>query len=70
LQSKDTVTNLGRYWPHTGPQVTLYLPGAFITPNYPNVLVLLEFEGSECADPSKCYVELLDYPQIDGPVFH
>ena len=30
IKSNDTLTNLGRYWPHLGPQVTLYIPGVLI----------------------------------------
>jgi beta-galactosidase len=59
-------TNLGRYWPATGPQVTLYTPGAFIEPNANNQIALIEFEGSSCANPIDCYVEFIDYPIIDS----
>lgn len=59
-------TNLGRYWPNQGPQVTLYTPGAFIEPKAVNQLVLVEFEGSACANQDDCYVEFIDYPIIDS----
>ncbi|XP_040066922.1 beta-galactosidase-1-like protein [Ixodes scapularis] len=57
--------NLGRYWPKTGPQVTLYLPGAFMLP-YPEVnrLFLLEMEGA----PEKKTVKLVDKHVLNGPV--
>ncbi|CAD6227704.1 GSCOCG00001384001-RA-CDS [Cotesia congregata] len=35
--------NLGRYWPQTGPQVTLYVPGVFLKTGE-NELVILELE--------------------------
>lgn len=35
--------NLGRYWPQTGPQVTLYVPGVFLKTGE-NELVVLELE--------------------------
>lgn len=63
IKSNDTLTNLGRYWPHLGPQVSLYLPGVFTTPSTTNTIILIEFQGSSlCQDPNQCYVELLDYP--------
>lgn len=57
--------NLGRYWPRMGPQVTLYLPGAFMLP-YPqeNRLFLLEMEG---ASKSKT-VKLVDKHALYGQV--
>lgn len=60
------MTNLGRYWPHLGPQVTLYTPGVFTTQSATNTIVLIEFQGSACQDPTQCYVELLDYPILNG----
>jgi len=66
IRSTDTLTNLGRYWPHEGPQVTLYIPGVFATQAATNSIVLIEFQGSACADTTQCYVELLDYPMING----
>ena len=63
--SDDRITNLGRYWPNYGPQVTLYTPSAFIEPNYQNNVVLIEFEGSKCSNSvADCYVEFIDYPII------
>jgi hypothetical protein len=66
IRTNTTLTNLGRYWPHTGPQVTLYVPGVFITPSVKNTIVLIEFEGSSCANTQNCYVELLDQPILNG----
>ncbi|CAN8004546.1 unnamed protein product [Ixodes hexagonus] len=49
--------NLGRYWPKQGPQVTLYLPGAFLLPHpEENRLFLLEMEGA----PDDRRVKLVD----------
>ncbi|CAN8004540.1 unnamed protein product, partial [Ixodes hexagonus] len=57
--------NLGRYWPKKGPQVTLYLPGAFLLP-YPeeNRLFLLEMEGA----PGDRTVKLVGEHILDGPI--
>ncbi|CAL4183475.1 unnamed protein product [Meganyctiphanes norvegica] len=57
---------LGRYWPVMGPQVTLYIPAGVLQKGT-NILMLLELEASPCADPSKCYVSLVNTPQINGP---
>ncbi|XP_057327942.1 beta-galactosidase [Microplitis mediator] len=35
--------NLGRYWPKTGPQITLYVPGVFLNTGE-NELIVLELE--------------------------
>ncbi|CAN8004542.1 unnamed protein product [Ixodes hexagonus] len=57
--------NLGRYWPKKGPQVTLYLPGAFLLPHpEENRLFLLEMEGA----PDDRTVKLVDKHVLDGPV--
>ncbi|KAM7287541.1 beta-galactosidase-like [Ixodes scapularis] len=57
--------NLGRYWPKRGPQVTLYLPGAFMLP-YPEVnrLFLLEMEGA----PENKTVKLVNKHVLNGTV--
>lgn len=40
--------NLGRYWPTTGPQITLYVPGCYLQP-YPNenIVTILELEYAQ-----------------------
>lgn len=65
IQTVDRITNLGRYWPNEGPQVTLYTPGVF-TSTLGNIVYLIEFEGSSCDVPSNCQVEFIDYPIIDS----
>lgn len=62
----NKLSNLGRYWPNKGPQVTLYTPGAFLHKNSKNQIILIEFEGSLCEYDEDCYVEFLDYPVIDN----
>lgn len=57
---------MGRYWPQTGPQVTLYAPGVFTTPSAKNYVALIEFEGSPCQISSSCFLEFIDYPIIDN----
>lgn len=69
LQSTETVTNLGRYWPHVGPQVTLYTPSVFITKSQTNLIGLIELENSFCSVPETCYVEFIDYPILDSIKF-
>ena len=58
-------TNLGRYWPNMGPQVTLYTPGVF-TEQGDNVIMLFEVEGTTCDSFQTCQVEFIDYPIIDS----
>jgi hypothetical protein len=65
IQTEDKITNLGRYWPNEGPQVTLYTPGVF-TSTLGNIVYLIEFEGSSCDVPSNCQIEFIDYPIIDS----
>ena len=60
------MTNLGRYWPSTGPQITLYTPSPFISKSSKNYVVLVEFEGSSCQTESECSVEFIDTPNIDS----
>ena len=66
LASSSKLTNLGRYWPNVGPQVTLYTPGVFMEPAYQHAVTLIEFEGSKCKNQANCYIEFLDYPIIDS----
>ena len=67
ILTRQTTTNLGRYWPNTGPQVTLYTPGVFTEPNDSETIVmLLEMEGTSCDSIEVCEVELIDYPIIDS----
>jgi hypothetical protein len=66
IRSDDRITNLGRYWPNLGPQVTLYTPSVFISPSSRNSVALIEFEGSECSSVENCFVEFIDYPIIDS----
>lgn len=66
IDSQNTLTNLGRYWPKVGPQVTLYTPGVFTTENFYNYVSLVEFEGSSCTSEDDCFVEFIDHPIIDN----
>ena len=65
IHSSKRVSNLGRYWPNTGPQVTLYTPSPFLTAGS-NSVVLIEFESSSCQSSDDCYVEFIDHPLIDS----
>ena len=59
------MTNLGRYWPGEGPQVSLYTPGVFTSPSSINKVILIEFEGtSYCQTITNCQVEFVDQPII------
>ena len=66
IKSSDRITNLGRYWPSTGPQVTLYTPSPFVTRSARNTVILVEFEGSSCDSADSCHVEFLDTPKLDS----
>ncbi|XP_049514347.1 beta-galactosidase-1-like protein [Dermacentor silvarum] len=57
--------NLGRYWPPTGPQVTLYVPAPYIRPHpEENRLLLFETEGA----PVYRAVMLVDKPILDADI--
>jgi hypothetical protein len=66
IRSNDRIVNLGRYWPKTGPQVTIYTPSAFVSKASRNTVFLIELEGSDCQNEANCYIEFLDYPLIDS----
>ena len=69
IGSKDKMTNLGRYWPVVGPQITLYASSYFLAPSSKNYVILIEFEGSSCSNFDKCNVNFIDYPIIDNPIY-
>ncbi|XP_034945618.1 beta-galactosidase-like [Chelonus insularis] len=54
--------NLGRYWPQTGPQITLYVPSAFLMTGV-NELVILELEYI----PNKIKMKLQNTPNLGVP---
>ena len=57
--------NIGRYWPHRGPQKTLYVPSSVLKSNSDNMLVLFEVDAAPCrADVNKCMVMFTDTPNI------
>jgi len=58
--------NLGRYWPHMGPQETLYVPGPCMRCGENN-LTLLELERVPSSREASMIAELVDTAQIDGP---
>jgi beta-galactosidase len=64
--------NIGRYWPTQGPQVTLYVPGVFLTNEKPNRILLLELEQAPQAclegtgSDESCFVNFVDVPVING----
>ena len=67
--------NLGRHWPDTGPQVTLYVPAPILTSNCSdtNTIILLEQEKppKTCLQKQaakKCHVEFVKEPKINQPV--
>lgn len=65
IDNGNVFTNLGRYWPAAGPQITLYTPGVFFSTNNTNLIYVVDFEGSKCTYDD-CYVEFIDYPIIDN----
>ena len=66
--SKEKVTNLGRYWPKVGPQITLYASSYFLAPSKKNYVTLIEFEGSACEKIENCKVEFIEQPMIDSSI--
>ena len=61
--------NLGRYWPASGPQMTLYVPKTILRPfPFRNDVMLLEYENAPCADTSTCIVSFTTTPVLNGTV--
>lgn len=56
--------NLGRYWPHKGPQVRLYVP-KYALKEGSNAITLLELEKHPT---QQSYVTCYDKPLINGTV--
>jgi len=56
--------NIGRYWPQAGPQITLYVPGVYLTQGDPfNQIYVFELDqpGScEVEEPFGCWAEFTD----------
>ncbi|NWQ95375.1 BGAL galactosidase, partial [Burhinus bistriatus] len=50
--------NLGRYWPHRGPQQTLFVPSSVLHVGRPNNITVLELEGA----PPTPFLLFLDRP--------
>ncbi|XP_054931313.1 beta-galactosidase-like isoform X3 [Dermacentor andersoni] len=60
--------NLGRYWPVTGPQITLYVPGPFLKPHpEENSVMLFETQG---APPRDRTVRFVDKPRVNVTVLY
>jgi beta-galactosidase len=65
--------NVGRYWPSQGPQVTLFVPGVFLTDEKPNDLLILELEQAPMScmvihaeEEDLCSVEFVASHEING----
>ncbi|NXJ09049.1 BGAL galactosidase, partial [Odontophorus gujanensis] len=58
--------NLGRYWPHRGPQQTLFVPGSVLHVGCPNNITLLELEGA----PLNPFLLFLDRPLFNRTLSH
>jgi hypothetical protein len=64
IDNGTVLTNLGRYWPQIGPQITLYSPGVFFSTTQKNNIYIVDFEGSICTSIDDCYIEFINYPII------
>ncbi|VDN23986.1 unnamed protein product [Cylicostephanus goldi] len=53
--------NLGRFWATQGPQITLYVPAAFLRVG-DNSLLIMELEGSKNCSKGSCLVSFVDRP--------
>ncbi|VDM67347.1 unnamed protein product [Strongylus vulgaris] len=53
--------NLGRFWATEGPQITLYVPAAFLRAGE-NSLLILELEGASNCTKDTCSISLVDQP--------
>ena len=61
--------NLGRYWPASGPQETLYVPGSLLSARpQPAEVLLLELDGAPCWVPEICFVQSVSTPILNGPI--
>ena len=58
--------NLGKYWPTTGPQQTMYLPGVWLRKGS-NTIILMEQEADNCIK-QKCVISFTDVHVIDSDV--
>ncbi|NXI53135.1 BGAL galactosidase, partial [Chloroceryle aenea] len=58
--------NLGRYWPHRGPQQTLFVPGSVLHVGHPNNITVLELEGA----PSAPLLHFLNHPIFNRTLSH
>uniref|UniRef100_A0A803YBQ2 Beta-galactosidase n=1 Tax=Meleagris gallopavo TaxID=9103 RepID=A0A803YBQ2_MELGA len=58
--------NLGRYWPHEGPQQTLFVPGSILRVGCPNNITVLELEGA----PLNPFLLFLDQPLFNRTLSH
>ncbi|OXB69223.1 hypothetical protein ASZ78_011343 [Callipepla squamata] len=58
--------NLGRYWPHRGPQQTLFVPGSVLRVGCPNSITVLELEGA----PLNPFLLFLDRPLFNRTLSH
>ncbi|NXF96019.1 BGAL galactosidase, partial [Eubucco bourcierii] len=58
--------NLGRYWPHRGPQQTLFVPGSVLHVGHPNNITVLELEGA----PPTPLLLFLDQPVFNRTLSH
>ncbi|XP_042746496.1 beta-galactosidase-1-like protein isoform X2 [Lagopus leucura] len=58
--------NLGRYWPHQGPQQTLFVPGSILCVGCPNNITVLELEGA----PLNPFLLFLDQPLFNRTLSH
>ncbi|OQV13473.1 Beta-galactosidase [Hypsibius exemplaris] len=56
--------NLGRYWPAQGPQMTLFIPGVFLSSTEANVLQIFELSQAP-SSAADCVVELTDEPVME-----
>jgi hypothetical protein len=65
IYNGTVMTNLGRYWPDAGPQLTLYTPAVFFSTSQNNTILLFDFEGSQCTN-DVCYLEFIDHSLIDS----
>ncbi len=59
-------TNLGRYWPIAGPQITLYSPKHLFSKTQINNLIIFELEGYTCETLDECKVQFVKNHVING----
>jgi hypothetical protein len=60
--------NIGRYWPASGPQITLFVPGVWLNEAPKNnTLIIINFENDPCIGRNGCEIGFTDKHILNAP---